>query len=35
MPVKVIGENGMLRDKPGFEVDFITRGSATRRDPHP
>lgn len=28
-PAKVIGENGMLRDKPGFEVDLITRGSAT------
>jgi len=23
----VIGEHAMLRDKPGFEVDFITRGS--------
>ena len=28
-PVTVIGEHGLLRDKPGFEVDFITRGSAT------
>lgn len=28
-PAKVIGEHGKLRDKPGFEVDFITRGSAT------
>jgi mannose-6-phosphate isomerase-like protein (cupin superfamily) len=28
-PVKVIGETGMLRDKPGFEVDLVTRGSAT------
>ena len=28
-PVKVIGETGRLRDKPGFEVDFITRASAT------
>ena len=27
-PVNVIGENGLLRDKPGFEVDFITRGSS-------
>ena len=26
--VNVIGENGLLRDKPGFEVDFITRASA-------
>ncbi len=30
-PAKVIGETGILRDKPGFEVDFITRGSATDR----
>ena len=28
-PVKVIGETGLIRDKPGFEVDFVTRGSAT------
>lgn len=28
-PVKVIGERGIIRDKPGFEVDFITRASAT------
>ena len=28
-PAKVIGEEGILRDKPGFEVDFITRGSAS------
>jgi len=28
-PAKVIGEAGKLRDRPGFEVDFITRGSAT------
>ena len=27
-PALVIGENAKLRDKPGFEVDFITRGSA-------
>jgi quercetin dioxygenase-like cupin family protein len=26
-PAKVIGPDSMLRDKPGFEVDFITRGS--------
>lgn len=26
-PVKVIGEHAMLRDKPGFEVEFLTRGS--------
>ena len=28
-PAKVIGETGVLRDRPGFEVDFITRASAT------
>ena len=28
-PCKVIGETGLLKDKPGFEVDFITRASAT------
>jgi quercetin dioxygenase-like cupin family protein len=28
-PAKVIGESGKLRDRPGFEVDFITRGSAS------
>ncbi|MCK8464039.1 cupin [Aliiroseovarius sp. S1339] len=28
-PVKVIGETGLLRDKPGFEVDLITRSSAS------
>jgi mannose-6-phosphate isomerase-like protein (cupin superfamily) len=28
-PVKVIGETGIIRDKPGFEVDFVTRASAT------
>jgi mannose-6-phosphate isomerase-like protein (cupin superfamily) len=27
-PAKVIAENGILRDKPGFEVDFVTRASA-------
>ncbi|MEP2530422.1 AraC family ligand binding domain-containing protein [Shimia sp.] len=26
-PAKVIGEDGVLKDKPGFEVDFLTRGS--------
>lgn len=26
-PVKVIAENGVLRDKPGFEVEFLTRDS--------
>ncbi|MEP1355728.1 MAG: cupin domain-containing protein [Tateyamaria sp.] len=29
VPCKVIGETGIIRDKPGFEVDLITRGSAT------
>jgi mannose-6-phosphate isomerase-like protein (cupin superfamily) len=28
-PVTVIGEHGVIRDKPGFEVAFLTRGSAT------
>ena len=27
-PAKVIGEFGKLRDKPGFEVEFLTRNSA-------
>jgi hypothetical protein len=27
-PAKVIGEDAMIKDKPGFEVDFLTRGSA-------
>ena len=26
-PAKVIGRNAILRDRPGFEVDFLTRGS--------
>ncbi|MGR3467087.1 MAG: cupin domain-containing protein [Shimia sp.] len=26
-PAKVIAEDGMLRDKPGFEVEFLSRGS--------
>ncbi|UWQ20929.1 cupin domain-containing protein [Jannaschia sp. W003] len=30
-PVKVIGERGIIRDRPGFEVDMITRASATER----
>ena len=33
MPCQVIGEQGLLRDKPGFEVDFITRGSAFETGP--
>lgn len=28
-PAKVIGAEAMLRDRPGFEVSLITRGSAT------
>ncbi|NRB02878.1 MAG: cupin domain-containing protein [Rhodobacteraceae bacterium] len=28
-PAQVIGENALLKDKPGFEVDFLTRGSET------
>ena len=28
-PAKVIGENALLRDKPGFEVEFLTRGSVS------
>lgn len=27
-PVRVIGENGIIKDKPGFEVDFLGRGSS-------
>jgi hypothetical protein len=27
-PTKVIGESGVIRDKPGFDVDFLTRSSA-------
>ncbi|MCV6823504.1 MULTISPECIES: cupin domain-containing protein [Halocynthiibacter] len=26
-PAKVIGEDALLKDKPGFEIDFLTRGS--------
>jgi quercetin dioxygenase-like cupin family protein len=26
-PAMVIGENALLKDKPGFEVEFLTRGS--------
>lgn len=28
-PVMVVGEKGIIRDKPGFEVEFISRKSAT------
>ncbi len=27
-PVTVIGREGLIKDKPGFEVDFLSRGSA-------
>jgi quercetin dioxygenase-like cupin family protein len=27
-PAKVIGAQGVLRDRPGFEIDFLSRGSA-------
>ncbi len=27
-PAKVIGQDAMIRDKPGFEVDFLGRGSS-------
>lgn len=26
-PAKVIGEHALLKDKPGFEIEFVTRGS--------
>ena len=26
-PAKVIGKDALIRDKPGFEIDFLTRGS--------
>ncbi|MEL6645756.1 MAG: cupin domain-containing protein [Pseudomonadota bacterium] len=29
-PCKVIGETGIIRDKPGFEIDFLTGASAVR-----
>ncbi len=28
-PTKVIGETGIIRDRPGFEVDLVTRSSAS------
>jgi quercetin dioxygenase-like cupin family protein len=37
-PAKVIGEDALIRDKPGFEVEFLTRGSVademSARDKH-
>ncbi|MEN0041497.1 MAG: cupin domain-containing protein [Pseudomonadota bacterium] len=29
-PVKVIGAEGVIRDRPGFDVDLVTRSSATQ-----
>jgi len=29
-PVKVIGEEGLLKDRPGFEIDFLTGDSSTK-----
>ncbi|MFK7865914.1 MAG: cupin domain-containing protein [Alphaproteobacteria bacterium] len=37
-PVKVIGAKGLLKDRPGFEIDFITRassGNASSQHPEP
>ncbi|MEM7643134.1 MAG: cupin domain-containing protein [Pseudomonadota bacterium] len=37
-PCKVIGESGIIRDRPGFEVDLVTRSSASdtpHRHDHP
>ncbi len=30
--LNVIGENGLLRDRPGFEVNFISRGSSSQEN---
>jgi quercetin dioxygenase-like cupin family protein len=30
-PAKVIGPDAMLKDRPGFEVDFLTRGSISEK----
>ena len=27
-PINVIGKNGLLKDRPGFEIDFLTYGSS-------
>ena len=32
-PAKVIGHDAVLKDRPGFEVDFVTRGSLATPDP--
>jgi hypothetical protein len=34
-PVQVIGADGVLRDRPGFEVEFVTRASAKDTSPCP
>jgi len=31
-PCKVIGEHALLKDKPGFEADFVTRASASESE---
>ena len=31
-PLNVIGENGMLTDRPGFEIDFLTASSASKSE---
>ena len=31
-PVNVIGQNGLLIDRPGFEVDFLTDGSSQKTE---
>ncbi len=33
-PCQVIGKTGLLRDKPGFEVSFISRNSAAKATTH-
>ncbi len=35
LPVEVIGENGLIFDRPGFAVDFISASSAAPVDPQP
>ena len=32
LPINVIGENGLLIDRPGFEVDFLTRQSSSQTE---
>ena len=33
-PILVIGEKGLLKDKPGFNVDFLTRTSVQQQPQH-